>query len=74
VVAANEGDPVRVAILEQEQEKERFHTVEAPVYKVAHEEIVGVGDIPANLAQLLQLSVYLCFILGVNLVILCVPN
>jgi hypothetical protein len=61
VVAADEGDAIRVADFEAKEEKEGFEGVEAPVHEIAHEEVVGVGYVAANseqLHQVVKLSVY----------------
>ncbi len=41
------------AHLERQQQQERLHAVESSVDEVAHEEIVGVGNVAADLEQLL---------------------
>lgn len=42
------------AHLEREQQQERLDAVEAAVDKVAHEEVVGVRHVAADLEELLQ--------------------
>lgn len=40
------------AYLECQQQQEGLYAVKAPVYKVAHEQVVGLGAVPAHLEQL----------------------
>lgn len=35
--------------LEGKEQKERFNAVRASVYKISHEDVVGLWDFPANL-------------------------
>jgi hypothetical protein len=45
-----------IAYLEREQQEEGLHAVEAPVYKVTHEQVVRLWAVPANLEQLHQVE------------------
>ena len=54
VVAADQRDAVGVANLEREQQQEGLDRVEAAVDEIAHEEIVCVGHVAADLEELLQ--------------------
>ena len=55
VVAADEGDAVGVADFERQQQEERLHAVEAAVHKVAHEKVIGVGDVAAHFEQFFEI-------------------
>ena len=54
VVAAQDGDALRVADLEGDEQRHRFHREVAAVHVVAHEEVVGVRVGPADLEELHQ--------------------
>jgi len=49
VVTPDQRDPVRVADLEHQEQQEGLHRVETSIDEVAHEEIIGVGDVPSHL-------------------------
>jgi hypothetical protein len=49
VVAADEGDAVRVTHLEGQKQKEGLHRVIASIHEVAQKKIVGVWTLAANL-------------------------
>lgn len=52
MVTTENGDTVAVADLKGDEEGDSLNTVVAPVDVIAHEEIVGVGDIAADFKQL----------------------
>jgi len=61
VVPADQGHAVWVADFEAEEEEEAFEGVESSVDKVAHEEVVCVGHVPAyseQFHQVVKLPVY----------------
>ena len=52
VVAAQQRHARGVPRFEEEQEREGFQGVEAPVHEVAHEDVGGVGHLPTRGEQL----------------------
>lgn len=54
VVASDEGDPFGVSDLEGEEEEEGLNAVESPVYEIAEEKVVGIGDFTTNFEELHQ--------------------
>ena len=54
MVAAKQRNFVRPSGFEQEQSGERLEAVVAAVYEVAHEDVVGVGDLAASTEELFQ--------------------
>jgi len=51
VVAAQNGNSASESALESEQQGETLDRVLATVHLVAHEEVVGLGNLPADLEQ-----------------------
>mmetsp|Transcript_111600 Transcript_111600/g.326405 ORF Transcript_111600/g.326405 Transcript_111600/m.326405 type:complete len:216 (-) Transcript_111600:149-796(-) len=54
VVASDERDPVCIPHLECQQQEERLHAVESAVHEVAHEEVIGIRAVSANLEEFHQ--------------------
>ena len=52
MVSSYQSDPVRVPDFQAEQQQEAFQRVEAPVYKVAHEQVIRIWDVSPNPEQL----------------------
>ena len=54
VVAAQDGDPVRVAHFERDEQRDRLDRVVAAVDVVTHEQVVRVGRLATDLEELEQ--------------------
>ena len=52
MVSSNQGNPVLVPDLKREQKKEGLYRMEPSVNKVAHEDVVCLGAVPADLKEL----------------------
>lgn len=48
MVSSYQGNAIRVAHFEAQEQEERLNRIEAPVNEVAHEKVVGIGDVTAN--------------------------
>jgi len=55
VVASNECDVLRVTHLESKQQQEGLHGVEAPIYEIAHEQIICARTVVAHSEQFHQI-------------------
>lgn len=61
MVAADQSDAIWIAHFQAQEKKERLERVEAAVDKIAHEEVVGVGNIAADseeFHEVVKLAVY----------------
>lgn len=54
VIAADQRDAIRIADFEGEQQQKRFDAVVTAIDEIAHKQVVGFGDVAADLEQLLQ--------------------
>ena len=62
MVPSYQRDSIRVSDLEAEEEHEALEGIEAAIDKVAHEEVVGVGNIASHteeLHQIVELAMYI---------------
>ena len=48
MVAADQGDAIGVSDFQTKEEKEGFKGVETTVDEIAHEKVVGVGNVAAD--------------------------
>lgn len=55
MISTDEGDTVWIAHFEAEKQEERLKGIESAIDKIAHEEVVGIGDIASDSEEFHQI-------------------